>query len=99
MCAFVMSFGVFCMMKARLLYGENGMKTRRNMSFCGILRQKKYAHFHLQVCICRCVRMLRLHAICAVFMGRCFCINKKGVLWASAKIKKQVIWLMGWQIV
>jgi len=60
---------------------------------------KKYAHFHLQMRICRCIRMLRLHAICAVFMGRYFCINKKGVLWASAKIKKQVIWLMAWQIV
>lgn len=28
------------MMKARLLYGENGMKARLNMSFYGILRQK-----------------------------------------------------------
>lgn len=40
MCAFVMLFDVFCMMKARLLYGENGMKTRRNMSFYGILQKK-----------------------------------------------------------
>lgn len=77
MCAFVMLFDVFCMMKARLLYGENGMKTRRNMSFCGILRQKNMHTF-----TCRCVF--------AVVSGCCVCTRFVRFLWAdvSALIKR-----------
>lgn len=71
MCAFVMSFGVFCMMKARLLYGENGMKTRLNMSFCGILRQKICTLSLADVYLLSCQGITFAHDLCG-FYGQMF---------------------------